>query len=142
VGHHAQIRWSLINYFPGLVSNCSSPELHLPSSWDYRCESLCPAMLLFLVALKSRAWDKDSSINHLFGRWLQETLGSKEMVQRRSRVHHLGVEVTYRVMSANWVLAPGLLTIGTWINFKSMRSICFISIKIEIIFPPLGNLMR
>jgi hypothetical protein len=32
----------LLTFLPGLTSNCDSPGLCLPSSWDYRYELLCP----------------------------------------------------------------------------------------------------
>jgi hypothetical protein len=34
------LRWSLTNFLPGVASNHNPPDFHLPSSWDYRCESL------------------------------------------------------------------------------------------------------
>jgi hypothetical protein len=45
VHHYTQLywlRWSLKIFLPGLASNHCPPNLCLPSSWDYRCESLCP----------------------------------------------------------------------------------------------------
>jgi hypothetical protein len=31
------------NFLSGLTLNCDPPDLHLPSSWDYRLEPLHPA---------------------------------------------------------------------------------------------------
>jgi hypothetical protein len=36
-------RWGLGNYLPRLASNCSSPDLCLPNSWDYGQEPLVPS---------------------------------------------------------------------------------------------------
>jgi hypothetical protein len=37
----------ITNFFPGLASNHDSSHLCLPSSWDYKQESLSPAHLSF-----------------------------------------------------------------------------------------------
>jgi hypothetical protein len=34
----------LLTFLPGLASNCDPPDLHFPSNWNYRCESLHPAL--------------------------------------------------------------------------------------------------
>jgi hypothetical protein len=39
-------RWGLENYLPRLASNCDPPDLSLPTSYDYMCESLVPAPLV------------------------------------------------------------------------------------------------
>jgi hypothetical protein len=37
------LRCDLVNFLPGLVSNCEPPDLSLPSSYDYSLESLAPS---------------------------------------------------------------------------------------------------
>jgi hypothetical protein len=32
------LRWNLVHFLPRLASNHDSPNLHLPSNWDYRSE--------------------------------------------------------------------------------------------------------
>jgi hypothetical protein len=44
------IGWGLTNFSPGLALNCNSPHLHLPNSWDYKCE-LCTQLELLLSYL-------------------------------------------------------------------------------------------
>jgi hypothetical protein len=39
------LRWGLENFLPWLALNCSLLCICLSSSWDYRCEPLCPAYL-------------------------------------------------------------------------------------------------
>jgi hypothetical protein len=44
-----------VNCLLGLASNYNPPDLNLPSSWDYRHESLAPASVLILRGLVSAA---------------------------------------------------------------------------------------
>jgi hypothetical protein len=41
--HHAPDGVSLTSY---AVLNCDPPDLHLPSSWNYRCKLSCPTLFL------------------------------------------------------------------------------------------------
>jgi hypothetical protein len=44
--HHIQHfigRDGLNDFFPRLIWKHNPPDLHIPSSWDYRCEPLCQA---------------------------------------------------------------------------------------------------
>jgi hypothetical protein len=43
------LQWGLLNFLPGLASNCDPPDLCLPSSWDNRNDSLIPASKLFFI---------------------------------------------------------------------------------------------
>jgi hypothetical protein len=49
---HLIIGWDGdLNFLSRLTSNCSPPHLLLLSSWDYSCESQCPAHPCFLLSL-------------------------------------------------------------------------------------------
>jgi hypothetical protein len=42
------LRWGLRNILLWLASNCRSPDLHLLSSWDYRCTAFTEHFITFI----------------------------------------------------------------------------------------------
>jgi hypothetical protein len=48
---------------PGLTSNCDPPNLSLPSGWDYRHESACPAAINSLCGTSARERERERMEN-------------------------------------------------------------------------------
>jgi hypothetical protein len=78
--------WGLSNYLPGLASNCNPPDLSLPCSYDYKCESLAPSCKSSYSMIHNRKIDKlQKNVNLL--------LYKRNCAEDKNRTYRLGENI-------------------------------------------------